>query len=119
MYHIHSIAFDCEQPIYKIERNGPEALSDEELLALVLRIPQRNGLDVLPKLRSFLRKNPLDKLANFQLETPPGQIIKRELKGNLISTKAQLLNLQAVIEFARRVLNQGMGIEPSSTYKPG
>ena len=114
MYHIHSIAFECEQPIYKIERNGPEALSDEELLALVLRIPQRNGLDVLPKLRSFLCKNPLNKLADFQLETPPGQISKRELKGNDL-TKAQLLNLQAVIEFARRVLNQGMGIEPSIT----
>ncbi|MXZ00023.1 DNA repair protein RadC [Candidatus Poribacteria bacterium] len=114
MYHIHSIAFECEQPIYKIERNGPEALSDEELLALVLRIPQRNGLDVLPKLRSFLRKNPLDKLANFQLETPPGQIVKSELRGNDL-TKAQLLNLQAVIEFARRVLNQGQGIEPSIT----
>lgn len=60
MYKINGVA-EIEHPIYKIERNGPEALSDEELLALVLRIPQRNGLDVLPKLRSFLRKNPLDK----------------------------------------------------------
>ena len=113
MYKINGVA-EIEQPIYKIERNGPEALSDEELLALVLRIPQRNGLDVLPKLRSFLRKNPLDKLADFQLETPPGQIIKRELRGNDL-TKAQLLNLQAVIEFSRRVLDRGMGTEPSIT----
>ena len=114
MYHIHSIAFECDQPIYKVEKNGAESLPDEELLALVLRIPQRNGLDVLPKLRSFLRKNPLNKLANFQLETPPGQLVKCELKGNDLN-KTQLLNLQAVIEFARRVLNQGMGTEPSIT----
>ena len=114
MYKINSVCHEVDQPIYKIEKNGAESLPDEELLALVLRIPQRNGLDVLPKLRSFLRKNPLESLANFQLETPPGQIAKRELQGDDL-TKAQLLNLQAVIEFARRVLNRGMGTEPSIT----
>ena len=57
MYMINGV-YEIEQPIYKIQENGAESLPDEELLALVLRMPQRNGSDVLAKLRSFLRKNP-------------------------------------------------------------
>ena len=87
MYKINGV-YEIEQPIYKIQRNGAESLPDEELLALVLHMPQRNGSDVLAKCRSFLRKNPLDKLADFQLEYPPGQIIDRRLSGNDL-TKSQ------------------------------
>ncbi|MYC13772.1 MAG: DNA repair protein RadC [Gemmatimonadetes bacterium] len=113
MYKINGV-FECEQPVYRLQRNGAESLPDEELLALVLRIPQRNGLDVLPKLRSFLRKNPLEKLADFDLEHPPGQIIDRRLKGNDL-TPAQQITLQAVLEFSRRVLDRGMGIDKPIT----
>ena len=113
MYKINGV-YEIEQPSYKIQQNGAESLPDEELLALVLRMPQRNGSDVLAKCRSFLRENPLESLAAFQLEHPPGQIIDQTLKGNDL-TKAQQITLQAVLEFARRVLNQGMGTEPSIT----
>ena len=113
MYKIIGV-HEIEQPIYKIQQRGAESLPDEELLALVLRIPQRDDSNVLAKLRGFLRRNPLQSLADFQLETPQGQIISSELKGNDL-TKAQLLTLKAVIEFARRVLDRGMGTEPSIT----
>ena len=113
MYKINGV-YEIEQPIYKIQRNGAESLPDEELLALVLRMPQRNGSEVLAKCRSFLRKNPLESLTDFQLEHPPGQIIDRTLVGNDL-TKAQQITLQAVLEFSRRVLDQGMGTEPSIT----
>ena len=106
MYKINGV-YEIEQPIYKIQENGAESLPDDELLALVLRMPQRNGSDVLAKLRGFLKRNPLRSLANFQLEHPPGQIVNRQLVGNDLS-KAHLLTLKAVLEFSRRVLNQGL-----------
>ena len=84
------------------------------MLALVLRIPQRNDLNVLATLRGFLRKNPLQSLADIQIETPAGQLARRHIIGKDL-TKAQLLTLKAVLEFARRVLDRGMGVEPSIT----
>ena len=113
MYKINGV-YEIEQPIYKIQENGAESLPDDELLALVLRMPQRNGSDVLAKLRSFLRKNPLKSLTDFQLEHPPGQIVNRQLVGNDLS-KAHLLTLKAVLEFSRRVLNQGLGLDEPIT----
>ena len=113
MYMIQGV-YEIEQPIYKIQENGAESLPDEELLALVLRMPQRNGSDVLAKLRSFLRKNPLKSLADFQLEHPPGQIVNRQLIGNDLS-KGHLLTLKAVLEFSRRVLDRGMGMDTPIT----
>ena len=113
MYMINGV-YEIEQPIYKIQENGAESLPDDELLALVLRMPQRNGSDVLAKLRSFLRKNPLKSLTDFQLEHPPGQIVNRQLVGNDLS-KAHLLTLKAVLEFSRRVLNQGLGLDEPIT----
>ena len=113
MYRINGV-YEIEQPMYKIQENGAESLPDEELLALVLRMPQRNGSDVLAKLRSFLRKNPLKSLTDFQLEHPPGQIVNRQLVGNDLS-KAHLLTLKAVLEFSRRVLNQGLGLDEPIT----
>ena len=113
MYRINGV-YEIEQPIYKIQENGAESLPDEELLALVLRMPQRNGSDVLAKLRSFLRKNPLKSLTDFQLEHPPGQLVNRQLVGNDLS-KAHLLTLKAVLEFSRRVLNQGLGLDEPIT----
>ena len=113
MYMINGV-YEIEQPIYKIEENGAESLPDEELLALVLRMPQRNGSDVLAKLRSFLRKNPLKSLTDFQLEHPPGQIVNRQLIGNDLS-KGHLLTLKAVLEFSRRVLDRGMGMDTPIT----
>ena len=77
-------------------------------------MPQRNGSDVLAKLRSFLRKNPLKSLADFQLEHPPGQIVNRQLIGNDLS-KGHLLTLKAVLEFSRRVLDRGMGMDTPIT----
>lgn len=113
MYRIIGVA-EVEQPIYKIQERGAESLPDEELLALVLRIPQRNDLNVLATLRGFLRKNPLGSLADIQIETPAGQLARRHIIGKDL-TKAQLLTLKAVLEFARRVLDRGMGVEPSIT----
>ena len=113
MYRIIGVA-EVEQPIYKIQERGAESLPDEELLALVLRIPQRNDLNVLATLRGFLRKNPLQSLADIQIETPAGQLARRHIIGKDL-TKAQLLTLKAVLEFARRVLDRGMGVEPSIT----
>ena len=113
MYMINGV-YEIEQPIYKIQQNGAESLPDEELLALVLRMPQRGDSDVLAKLRSFLRKNPLKSLANFQLEHPPGQIVNRQLVGNDLS-KGHLLTLKAVLEFSRRVLDRGMGMDTPIT----
>ena len=113
MYRINGV-YEIEQPIYKIQENGAESLPDDELLALVLRMPQRNGSDVLAKLRSFLRKNPLKSLTDFQLEHPPGQIVNREIVGKDLS-KAQLLTLKAVLEFSRRVLDRGMGMDSPIT----
>ena len=113
MYKINGV-YEIEQPIYKIQENGAESLPDEELLALVLRMPQRNGSDVLAKLRGFLKRNPLRSLANFQLEHPPGQLVNRQLVGNDLS-KAHLLTLKAVLEFSRRVLNQGLGLDEPIT----
>ena len=113
MYKINGV-YEIEQPIYKIQENGAESLPDDELLALVLRMPQRNGSDVLAKLRGFLKRNPLRSLANFQLEHPPGQIVNRQLVGNDLS-KAHLLTLKAVLEFSRRVLDRGMGMDTPIT----
>ena len=113
MYKINGV-YEIEQPIYKLQRNGAESLPDDELLALVLRMPQRNGSDVLAKCRSFLRKNPLESLADFQLEHPPGQIIDRQLKGKDL-TKSQQITLLAVLEFSRRVLDRGMGLDKPIT----
>ena len=113
MYMINGV-YEIEQPIYKIQENGAESLPDEELLALVLRMPQRNGSDVLAKLRSFLRKNPLKSLTDFQLEHPPGQIVNREIVGKDLS-KGHLLTLKAVLEFSRRVLDRGMGMDTPIT----
>ena len=113
MYKINGV-YEIEQPIYKIQENGAESLPDDELLALVLRMPQRNGSDVLAKLRGFLKRNPLRSLADFQLETPPGQICNREIVGKDLS-KAQLLTLKAVLEFSRRVLDRGMGMDSPIT----
>ena len=73
MYMINGV-YEIEQPIYKIQENGAESLPDEELLALVLRMPQRNGSDVLAKLRSFLRKNPLKSLQTSNLNIRPGRL---------------------------------------------
>ena len=113
MYLINEI-YECQQPVYKIQQNGAESLPDEELLALVLRMPQRNGSDVLAKCRAFLRKNPLESLTDFQLEHPPGQIIDRQLKGKDL-TKSQQITLLAVLEFSRRVLDRGMGMDKPIT----
>lgn len=113
MYRVKRVQ-EPDQPAYKIQRNGAESLNDEELLALVLRIPQRGKASVLTKLKSFLQQNPMETLGKFQIENPPGQLSDRTLKGNDL-TKNQQLILQASIEFSRRVLNQGMGTEPSIT----
>ena len=113
MYKINGV-YEIEQPVYKIQKNGAESLPDDELLALVLRMPQRNGSDVLAKCRAFLRENPLESLKDFQLEHPPGQIIDQTLKGNDL-TKSQQITLLAVLEFSRRCLNQGLGLDKPIT----
>ena len=114
MYRINGV-HEVEQPFYKIQRNGPESLPDEELLAMVLRIPQRKDApNVLARLRSFLKHNPLRSLADIQL-TESGDQMKNKLFIGKDLNKSQLLTLKAVIEFASRVLNQGMGLDPHIT----
>lgn len=64
MYRVKRVQ-EPDQPAYKIATRGAESLPDEELLALVLRIPQRGKASVLTKLKSFLRQNPMETLAKF------------------------------------------------------
>ena len=94
---------DIDLPWEKIKRLGPEAVKDEELLAILLRTGYGNN-DVLELSKSILKKHSLDSLIGMNWEEI------QKVKGINIAKATLLL---AAFELARRGLNQGMGILPS------
>ena len=83
----------------KIETLGVEAMRNEELLANALSI-RLNFAD------KIIKQYPPQTLVGLRLE---------ELEQLKSIGKARGLSLIAAVEFVRRALNQGIGIEPSIT----
>ena len=96
---------DVDMPREKLERLGPEALRDEELLAILLRTGYE-GRNVLEVSREICRHYSVDALVDMDLET------LTTIKG---IGRAKASGLIAGFELAKRGLNQGMGIAPSIT----
>ncbi len=96
---------ELDLPREKIARAGPEALRNEELLAILLRTGYEgvNVLDVASKV--LARWSPPDLMEM-------GFDEMRQIKG-IGSAKAA--GLMAAFEFSRRGLGKGMGIAPSIT----
>ncbi len=96
---------DVDMPREKLERLGPEALRDEELLAILLRTGYE-GRNVLEISRGIIKRYPVNKLVEMDLK-------------NLTTIKgigqAKAAGLVAGFELAKRGLNQGIGIEPTIT----
>ena len=97
---------EVDLPREKLERMGPEALADEELLAILLRTGYE-GMNVLEVSRTILQAH------------GPGDLLDLDL-GGLTGIKgigrAKGAGLVAGFEFARRALKQGMGIAPSISH---
>ena len=93
---------DVDLPWEKIKQVGAEGLRNEELLAILLRTGYSNNVFQLSS--EILGQHPLEEL--FRM----GREEMEHIKG-LSKPRAQLL--LAAFEFARRALNQGMGILPS------
>jgi len=89
-----------------LERVGPEALADEELLAILLRTGYE-GMNVLEVSRAILQAHGPGDLLDLNLEGLTG------IKG---IGRAKGAGLVAGFEFARRALKQGMGIAPSISH---
>ncbi|MCZ6634368.1 MAG: DNA repair protein RadC [bacterium] len=94
---------DVDMPREKLERLGPEALKDEELLAILLRTGYE-GRNVLEVTKAILRKHTPEGLMQMDLAA----LI--QIKG---IGRAKAAGLIAGFELAKRGLNQGMGIAPS------
>lgn len=94
---------DVDMPREKLERLGPEALRNEELLAILLRTGYE-GRNVLEVARAILRKHSPGELMEMGLEA------LTDIKG---IGRAKAAGLVATFEFSRRALDQGMGIAPS------
>ena len=94
---------DVDMPREKLERQGPEALRNEELLAILLRTGYE-GKNVLEVAGSILRKHEPEALLGMDLEG------LRRIKG---IGRAKAAGLLAGFELSRRALNQGVGIAPS------
>ena len=94
---------DVDMPREKLERLGPEALRDEELLAILLRTGYE-GKNVLEVAEAILRKHSSADLMEMGLES------LTQIKG---IGRAKAAGLIAGLELAKRGLNQGMGIAPS------
>ena len=94
---------DVDVPWEKMKRLGPEALRDEELLAIILKTGY-GGSEALQRSNAIFRKHTPATL----VEMDRAQM--KRING-LTATKVDLLI--AGFELARRGLNQGMGIEPS------
>jgi len=93
---------DVDLPWEKIKQVGAEGLRNEELLAILLRTGYSNNVFQLSS--EILGQHPLEEL--FRM----GREEMENVKG-LSKPRAHLL--LAAFEFARRALNQGMGILPS------
>ena len=96
---------DVDMPREKLERLGPEALHNEELLAILLRTGYE-GRNVLEVSREIFRRFSVDELVDMDLKK------LTTIKG---IGRAKAAGLVAGFELAKRGLNQGMGIEPSIT----
>ena len=96
---------DVDMPREKLERLGPEALRDEELLAILLRTGYE-GRNVLEISRGIVKRYPVNKLVDMDL---------KELTTIKGIGRAKAAGLVAGFELAKRGLNQGIGIEPSIT----
>ena len=96
---------DVDMPREKLERLGPEALHNEELLAILLRTGYE-GRNVLEVSREIFRRFSVDELVDMDLKQ------LTTIKG---IGRAKAAGLVAGFELAKRGLNQGMGIEPSIT----
>ena len=96
---------DVDMPREKLERLGPEALRDEELLAILLRTGYE-GRNVLEISRGIIKRYPVNKLVDMDLSK------LTTIKG---IGRAKAAGLVAGFELAKRGLNQGMGIAPSIT----
>jgi DNA repair protein RadC len=94
---------EVDMPREKLERMGPEALADEELLAILLRTGYE-GSNVLEVSKVILQAHRPGELLDLDLEAVTG------IKG---IGRAKGAGLVAGFEFARRALKQGMGIAPS------
>ena len=90
-------------PREKLERLGPEALRDEELLAVLLRTGYE-GKNVLRVADGILRRYPPEVLLDMGLEG------LTRLKG---IGRAKAAGLVAAFELARRALDRGIGIAPA------
>ncbi|MDP6775487.1 MAG: hypothetical protein QGI83_01845, partial [Candidatus Latescibacteria bacterium] len=94
---------DVDLPREKLERLGPEALRDEELLAVLLRTGYE-GKNVLRVADGILRRHPPEVLLDMGLEG------LTRLKG---IGRAKAAGLVAAFELARRALDRGIGIAPA------
>ena len=95
---------EVDLPREKLERLGPEALSDEELLAILLKTGYE-GRNVLEVSRAILQSH------------RPGELLDLEgLTGIKGIGRAKGAGLVAGFEFARRALKLGMGIAPSISH---
>lgn len=87
--------YKVDRPREKLEMKGPQALRDEELLAIILRTGYK-GKSVLEVAKEILKKYRGEKLASSSLET------LRKIKGVGLSRAASLI---AAFELTKRILN--------------
>lgn len=92
----------ADLPRERLARQGPEALRDEELLALMLGTGYR-GRNVLEVARAILEAHPVAELMGMDL----GRLAR--LKG---LGKARAAQLVAAIEMVKRGLERGLGVLP-------
>ncbi len=87
--------YKVDRPREKLEMKGPQALRDEELLAIILRTGYK-GKSVLEVAKEILKKYRGEKLASSSLEE------LRKIKGVGLSRAASLI---AAFELTKRILN--------------
>ena len=92
-----------EMPREKLAVRGPEALRDEELLAILLGTGYE-GKNVLEVSKAIFAKYPKEKLLNLTF---------KELTALKGVGQAKAAILMAGFELARRALNRGVGILPA------
>ena len=96
---------DVDMPREKLEQLGPEALRNEELLAILLRTGYE-GKHVLEVASGVLRRHPPAALLEMGFDA------LTRIKG---VGRAKAAGLVSAFELARRALNQGMGVAPAIT----
>ena len=87
-----------ETPAQRLERLGPQAVRDHELLACIIS----TGKDAT-RAEGILNDHPKERFVDLDL----GQIAQID---GISRTKAQTLT--AAFEFARRGLHRGLGVQP-------